>query len=42
MLKYIEYYKKCEEERVKERNLMYEDTERIREKFRKEKSRLID
>lgn len=41
MLKYIEYYKKCEEERVKERNLMYEDTERIREKIQ-EREKQID
>lgn len=33
MLKYFEDYKRCEEERAKERNLMYEDTERIREKI---------
>lgn len=40
MLKYIEDYKRCEEERTKERDLMYEDTEKIREKIQEKEKQL--
>lgn len=40
MLKYIEDYKRCEEERAKERDLMYEDTERIREKIQEREKQI--
>lgn len=40
MLKYVEDYKKCEEERNRERKLMYEDTERIREKIQEREKQI--
>lgn len=40
MLKYIETYKRCEEERTKERDLMYEETERIKEKIEERKKQI--